>query len=123
MPCCGLHEYRERVPPKYTLSGGVVFWGAFLTAFLGSLLTIWSTLGRAVLRVQWNFLRALWMETMRARDSVPARLSCRLSGYLLNRSPRLAAFIYHHPEVPFVVAPALGLLCLVSAVAFLYFRR
>lgn len=119
MPCCGLHEYREKVPLKYTLSGGAVFWGTFLMALLGGVLMAWDRRGRWILHVQGNFLRALWTETMRRTDSIPARWSCRVSGHLLKFSPRLAAAVYRHPEVPLLYAPVLGLLALVSIVGFL----
>jgi hypothetical protein len=113
MPCCGLHEYRRKVPMKYMMSGGLVFWGAFLVALAVGLCTAWSVRGRLILRVQAEFLRSLWTETMRQRDSVPARWSCRLSGRALSISPRLAEMIYRHPEVPFIYAPLIGLALLV----------
>lgn len=112
MPCCGLHEHRQRVPMKYTLAGGLVFWGAFLAALTLGLATCWSARGRWILRTQAGFIRSLWIETMRQHDSIPARLSCRLSGRVLHFSPRLAEMIYRHPEVPFVYAPVLAVLLL-----------
>jgi hypothetical protein len=114
MPCCGLHEYRRKVPMKYMLSGGLVFWGTFLLTLGFGLVTAWSAQGRLLLRVQAEFLRSLWTETMRRRDSIPAQLSCRLSGRALGISPRLAEIIYRHPEVPFLYAPLIGLAILVS---------
>jgi hypothetical protein len=119
MPCCGLTEYRHKVPMKYMLSGGLVFWGTFLVALTFGLITAWSVRGRLILRVQAEFLRSLWAETMRQRDSIPARWSCRLSGHALSISPRLAEMIYRHPEVPFIYAPLLGLAVLVSGGVFL----
>ena len=119
MPCCGLHEYRRKVPLKYMVSGGLVFWGAFAAALLFGVLTVWTARGRLILRSQASFLRSLWVETMRRRDSIPARWSCRLSGTALRVSPRLAAMIYHHPEVAFIYAPLFGLVVLVSASVFL----
>jgi hypothetical protein len=119
MPCCGLHEYRRKVPMKYMVSGGLVFWGTFLLALIFGLVTAWSARGRLILRVQAEFLRSLWTETMRQRDSIPARWSCRLSGRALGLSPRLAAMIYRHPEVPFIYAPLLILAVLVSGGVFL----
>lgn len=115
MPCCGLTEYRQRVPLKYTLAGSVVFWGAFLAAFLFGLLTVFTERGRNVLRIQASFLRSLWQETMRNRDSVPARLSCRLSGRFLDVWPRMAEMIYKHPEIPFIYVPLAGFLLIASA--------
>jgi hypothetical protein len=119
MPCCGLHEYRRKVPMKYMVSGGLVFWGTFLLALIFGLVTAWSARGRLILRVQAEFLRSLWTETMRQRDSIPARWSCRLSGRALGLSPRLATMIYRHPEVPFIYAPLLILAVLVSGGVFL----
>ena len=115
MPCCGLNEYRDKVALKYTLSGGAVFWCGFAVVLIIGALLAWIPSGRMILRVQWNFLCALWDETMRQRDSVPARWSCRLSGRLLNAWPRLAAIVYRHPEVPLVYAPVVGLVGLVGA--------
>jgi hypothetical protein len=115
MPCCGLHEYQQRAPLKYTLSGGAVFWGAFSAALFAGALLSWSAKGRSLLRVQANFLRALWRETMRQRDSIPARYSCRLSGRLWLLSPRLAALVYRRPEIAFIYWPCLGLAILVWA--------
>lgn len=114
MPCCGLHEYRRKVPVKYMVSGGLVFWGMFVLGLAFGLVTAWGPRGRLILRVQAEFLRSLWAETMRQRDSIPARWSCRLSGRALSISPRLAEMIYRHPEVPFIYLPLLGLGLLVS---------
>ena len=114
MPCCRLHEYQQRAPLKYTLSGAV-FWGAFTAALFAGTLLSWTPKGRSLLRVQANFLRALWRETMRERDSIPARYSCRLSGRLWLLSPRLAALIYRRPEIAFIYWPCLGLAVLVWA--------
>jgi hypothetical protein len=119
MPCCGLHEYRRKVPMKYMVSGGLVFWGTFLVALTFGLITAWTARGRLILRVQAEFLRSLWTETMRQRDSIPARWSCRLSGRALSVSPRLAEMIYRHPEVPFIYAPLVGLVALISGGVFL----
>jgi hypothetical protein len=115
MPCCGLHEYRRKVPVKYMLSGGAVFWSTFALGLAFGLLTVWTARGRLVLRVQAEFLRSLWLETMRSSESVPARWSCRLSGLAIRVSPRLATVIYRHPEVPFIYGPLLGVGTLVSA--------
>jgi hypothetical protein len=115
MPCCGLHEYRRKVPLKYVLSGGAVFWGVFLVAVVVGLTTAWSTRGRLILRVQAEFLRSLWSETMRSHDSIPARWSCRLSGAALRVSPRIATVIYRYPEVPFIYAPLVALGIIISA--------
>jgi hypothetical protein len=115
MPCCGLHEYRRTVPARYMLSGGAVFWSTFVAALVFGLATVWSARGRLVLRIQAEFLRSLWRETMRSGDSVPARWSCRLSGLAIRISPRLATAIYRHPEVPFIYAPALGVAAVISA--------
>lgn len=119
MPCCGLQEYRRKVPIKYMVSGGLVFWGTFLVALTFGLITAWSVRGRLILRVQAEFLRSLWAETMRQRDSIPARWSCRLSGRAFSLSPRLAGMIYRHPEVPFIYAPLLALAALLSGGVFL----
>jgi hypothetical protein len=105
MPCCGLHEYRRKVPLKYVISGGLVFWGTFLVGLIFGVTTVWSARGRLVLRVQAQFLQSLWTETMRHRDSIPARWSCRLSGHALRVSPGLAEIIYRHPELPFIYVP------------------
>ena len=120
MPCCGLHEYRRKVPIKYMLSGGAVFWSTFAVALLVGVGTVWSSRGRLILRVQAEFLRSLWRETMRSGDSVPARWSCRLSGLAIRLSPRLATLVYRHPEVPFIYGPLLGLGMLVSAALILF---
>jgi hypothetical protein len=114
MPCCGLHEYRRTVPVKYMLTGGAVFWTTFALGLGFGLATIWSTRGRLILRVQGEFLRSLWLETMRSSESMPARWSCRLSGLALRVSPRLATMIYRHPELPFIYAPVLLLGLLLS---------
>jgi hypothetical protein len=114
MPCCGLHEYRRKVPVKYIVSGGLVFWGTFVVALMVGLVTVWSARGRLILRVQAEFLRSLWTETMRNRDSIPAQWSCRLSGLAIRVSPRLATVIYRHPELPFIYAPLLTLVALIS---------
>jgi hypothetical protein len=116
MPCCGLTEYRQKVPLKYTISGAAVFWGVFTTAVLVGLLTAWSPWGRQILHVQASFLQTLWIETMRRRDSVPAHWSCRMSGRMLTLSPRLAQLIYRHPELPFVYAPVTALALVTAAV-------
>ncbi len=105
MPCCGLHEYRQRVPLKYAVAGFGVFWGAFVVAFLSGIVLIGRRRGRSVLKILTSFLRALWMDTMRSQDSLPARWNCRCSGYLLGLSPKLAATVYHHPEIGFVYVP------------------
>jgi hypothetical protein len=114
MPCCGLHEYRRKVPVKYMVSGGTVFWGIFVGALLVGLATAWTARGRLILRVQAEFLRSLWSETMRSQESIPARWSCRLSGTALRLSPRLATVIYRHPEIPFIYAPLVALGVVVS---------
>ena len=115
MPCCGLHEYRRTVPVKYMVTGGAVFWGTFALALIFGLTTVWSERGRLVLRVQGEFLRSLWLETMRSSESVPARWSCRLSGLALRISPGLATMIYRHPELPFIYAPLLAVGGVLSA--------
>jgi hypothetical protein len=120
MPCCGLHEYRRRVPIKYMLSGGLVFWSVFVAASTFGLVTVWSARGRLVLRVQAEFLRSLWTETMRRHDSVPARWSCRLSGRALALSPRLAEMIYRHPEVPFIYTPLVAMGLVISGGVLLF---
>lgn len=107
MPCCGLHEYRERVPLKYTLAGMLVFWGAFVGASVLGILLCWTRMGRSLLACQWEFLRSIWKETMRDRDSVPARWSCRLSGYVLPIWPGLAETVYRRPEVLFLLTPCI----------------
>jgi hypothetical protein len=114
MPCCGLHEYRRTVPLKYMVSGGAVFWSTFAAALLFGLVMVWSARGRLVLRIQAEFLRSLWLETMRSSDSIPARWSCRLSGLALRISPRLATVIYRHPELAFIYAPLVALGVLLS---------
>lgn len=120
MPCCGLHEHRTRLPARYILVGATFFWGIFLAGLLFGLLTVWTKRGRWTLRVQAGFIRSLWQETMRERDSIPARLSCRLSGRALRVSPRLAEVIYRYPEVPFIYAPLLGMGLLVSSGVMLF---
>ena len=114
MPCCGLHEYREKVPLKYTLAGCGVFWGGFFIALISGLVLAWTRNGRSILRILTSFMGALWIDTMRQRDSIPARWSCRCSGYFLPLSPRLAAVIYRRPEIAFVYAPLLVLLGVVA---------
>lgn len=114
MPCCGLHEYRRTVPVKYMIAGGLVFWTTFLAALLVGLLTVWSARGRLLLRTEAEFLRSLWRETMRGRDSIPARWACRLSGAALRVSPSLAGLIYRRPEILFIYAPLLALASLLS---------
>lgn len=111
MPCCGLHEHRVRVPVRYMASGALVFWGMFVGGILLGVLTCWSAFGRSLLRIQGSFLSALWQETMRSERSVPARLSCRLSGYLFPISPRMAAFVFRHPELPSLGILGMALLC------------
>ena len=76
MPCCGLTEYRERVPIKYTAAGLVVFWGGFAVALTAGLLTCWLPWGRHVLRSCGAFLLALWGDTMRNPASPWTRLCC-----------------------------------------------
>ncbi len=122
MPCCGLHEYRRSVPLKYMLSGGAVFWTTFGLGLLFGLATVWSARGRLILRVQAEFLRSLWLETMRSSESIPARWSCRLSGLALRVSPRLATMIYRHPELPFIYAPVVALSIVLSAGWFVLHR-
>jgi hypothetical protein len=119
MPCCGLHEHRTSLPARYIVVGALFFWGIFTAGLLVGLLTIWSKRGRYALRVQAGFIRSLWAETMRERDSIPARWSCRLSGRALRVSPRLAEVIYRYPEVPFIYAPLLALGLLVSSGVYL----
>jgi len=100
MPCCGLTEYRERVPIKYTAAGFVVFWGGFALAVIAGLLTVWLPWGRSMLRSCWAFLGALWRDTMRNPAAVPGRWACRLSGRLLTVSPSAAEWVFRHPEAP-----------------------
>jgi hypothetical protein len=119
MPCCGLHEYRRKIPLKYVVAGGLVFWGTFLAGLIFGLATVWSARGRLVLRVQGQFLRSLWAETMRHQDSIPARWSCRLSGHALRISPRLAEVVYRHPELPFIYVPLAAVALLITAGLFL----
>jgi len=114
MPCCGLHEYRRTLPMKYMVAGGLVFWTTFIAVLLFGLLTVWSARGRLLLRSEVAFLRSLWRETMRGRDSIPARWACRFSGAALRVSPRLAGLIYRHPEIPFVYVPLFALAGLLS---------
>jgi len=121
MPCCGLHEYRRKVPLKYMVSGGTVFWGIFAVALLVGLATVWSAEGRMILRVQAEFLRSLWSETMRSQDSNPARWSCRLSGTALRVSPRLATVIYRYPEIAFIYVPLIAVGIGVSAAVITFF--
>ena len=100
MPCCGLSEYRVKVPLKYTLTGVLVFWSTFIGTLLVGLLLVLSSLGRQILKCQGAFIQALWYETMRQPESIPARWACRLSGYLFQVSPTLAEIIYRRPEIP-----------------------
>ena len=120
MPCCGLHEYRRTVPMKYMVAGGLVFWTTFLVALLFGLLTAWSARGRLLLRTEAEFLRSLWRETMRGRDSIPARWACRFSGSALRVSPSLAGLIYRHPEISFIYAPLLVLAGLLSGLVLVF---
>ena len=115
MLCCGLHEHLTRLPARYILVGATFFWGIFLAGLLFGVATVWTRRGRWMLRVQAGFIRSVWQETMRERDSIPARLSCRLSGRVLRVSPRLAEVIYRYPEVPFIYAPLLAMGLLVSS--------
>ena len=107
MPCCGLTEYRERVPFRYTAAGTVVFWGAFALAVIAGALGCWRPGGRRLLAACGAFLAALWRDTMRNPSSVPARWACRMSGRLLPISPAAAEWVFRHPE-----APVLGLVVL-----------
>ena len=116
MPCCGLTEYRERVPIKYTAAGLVVFWGGFSVALAAGLLTCWLPWGRHVLRWCGAFLLALWRDTMRNPASVPARWACRLSGRLLPVSPIAAEWVFRHPEAPVVAVTVVGIAVLAGAV-------
>lgn len=100
MPCCGLSEYRRKVPIKYTVIGMILFWGIYSMSFVTGILMSWNKLGRGVLKAQFEFSKVLWKETMRQHDSTPAKWSCRLSGYLLPISPAFAGIIFHHPEFP-----------------------
>jgi hypothetical protein len=104
------------------LSGGAVFWTTFGLGLLFGLATVWSARGRLILRVQAEFLRSLWLETMRSSESIPARWSCRLSGLALRVSPRLATMIYRHPELPFIYAPVVALSIVLSAGWFVLHR-
>ncbi len=122
MPCCGLHEYRRSVPLKYMLSGGAVFWTTFGLGLLFGLATVWSARGRLILRVQAEFLRSLWLETMRSSESIPARWSCRLSGLALRVSPRLATMLDRRPELPGISAPVVALSIVLSAGWFVLHR-
>lgn len=107
MPCCGLHEYRVKVPIRYTLAGGVVFWGGLILMMVLGVLTCWSGPGRQMLKAGGAFLGALWRETMRSPGSVPARWACRLSGRVLKVSPALAELVFRHPELPVLAGLAL----------------
>lgn len=104
MPCCGLQEFRVKVPTRLTVAGVALLTSAFTALFLAGLFLVWLPVGRGILRCQKEFLAALWRETMRREGSAPARWSARLSGFLLPLSPAAAAFIYRRPEVPVLVA-------------------
>lgn len=116
MPCCGLEQPRERIPARYAIAGGGVFWGAFLIGALVGVATCWRARGRWLLAVEWGFLRALWAEALRRPTSVPVRVNCRLSGRLLRVAPAFAAWLYRHPEVLLVVVPGLVLIGLAGGV-------
>jgi len=98
-----LSEYRVKVSYKYAFCGVVIFWSLFLSLLVVGVFASWSTFGRGVLLSQFEFLRALWRETMRHHDSVPARWSCRISGYFLHVAPWLAEWVYKRPELPLFV--------------------
>ena len=115
MPCCGLHEYREKAALRYILAGAAVFWAGFASLLAAGLVLAWSRRGRALLGVAAAFLGALWRETMRETGSVPAHWSCRLSGRLFGMSPALAGFVYRHPEAAFIYAPVLLVAVILAA--------
>ena len=100
MPCCGLTEYRRRVPFKLTLVGMIVFWSVFTATVLAGLAMSWRASGRLTLRTCGAFLGALWVDTMRQPHSIPAQWACRLSGFLLPVWPAAGEFVYRHPETP-----------------------
>jgi hypothetical protein len=104
MPCCGLSEFRVKVPAHLSVAGVALLSLAFTVAFVVGLATAWRPLGRGILRVQGAFLAALWREAMRNPQAAPARWSCRMSGYLLPVSPRLASWVSGRPELPLAAA-------------------
>ena len=112
MPCCGLHEHQVKIPFRHTAAGSVVFWGFFAIGLVAGLALCWLPVGRNLLRAQREFVRALWREAMRGDQSLPSRLSCRISGTLLPHSPRLAAWVFRHPEVPLLYLPVAGLVAI-----------
>lgn len=114
MPCCGLSEFRHHVPLKYTFTGTTLFWGIFALSFFIGVLLSWNRIGRGILAAEFEFVKALWRETMRQPDSIPAKWSCRLSGYLLPLSPGLAATVFRHPELPIIIIMILGGLLIVG---------
>ncbi len=118
MPCCNLSEFRTRVPLRFMLLGLAIFWGTFTMAFLIGLLLVALPVGRGILQVLFEFLRALWHETMRTRCSTPARWSCRVSGVLLRVAPSLAGLLCRRPEIPLAVA-GLAILSALAGIAWI----
>ncbi len=116
MPCCGLAEFRVKVPAHLVIAGVALFWTAFFVAFLCGVALVWLPVGRGILASQREFLRAFWLETMRQPGSAPARWSCRFSGYLLPISPSAARLVYQRPELPLVFG-ALVLLSVAGGLA------
>lgn len=105
MPCCGLHELRERVPIRYTIAGSIIFWGALLSFLIFSVVNIGRPVSQHIWRVIAQFFRSLWHEAMRDSSSIPSRWSCRLSSYVFKVSPRAAEKIAMLPEIAFIYAP------------------
>ena len=100
MPCCNLTEFRSSVPARFMLLGLAIFWGTFFVTLVLGVLLVWHPLGREMLSTLWAFLRALWLETMRNRDSKVSRWACRVSGVFLPVSPTLAGTLCRRPEIP-----------------------
>jgi len=116
MPCCGLSEYRVKVPWKFTVAGAIVFWGAFSALLVLGIIFCWTRRGRSLLAIQRQFLVSLWGEAMRDRESIQSRWSCRISGYVLPWSRPLAKLIYRRPEIPLGVLGGLAIAALVVTV-------
>jgi len=116
MPCCGLAEFRVKVPTRLTLAGIALLTVTFTILFVAGVALCWRPVGRGILRCQKGFLTALWRESMRGEDTAFRRFGARASGWLLPRFPRAAAMVYRRPEVPLLAAVSAAIVGVIGVI-------
>jgi len=97
MGCCGLDDPTKQKPFLPQAIGFTLFMSLFLAGFLTSLLVaVFSRRGRAALAAFVAFLRTSLNELKSGKSEKLNVNRCKISGRIVNYSPRLAGLVYRH---------------------------